>query len=537
MVERYANHLDIIGWQTDNEIGGGRTGRCYCDDCSAGFQKWLKAKYGSLDALNDAWGNIFWSQSYSAWDQIRTPSDHIDKKNPSHELDYFRFASDTFVDFQKEQINIIRELAPHHFVTHNFMGLYQDLDQYDLAADLDFATWDNYPTGNPERWRQLMYPPGMSTDSNDPVYAFDIGDPIITGMAHALTRALKDKPFWIMEQQCGQINWGKVNQWIRPGTTRLWSWHALMEGADTIVYFRWRPTIFAHEQYHSGVLKQDGTPDFGYYEHLKLAQEKELLDELTDQPFTADVAIVFDFNDLWALQLQPHRKDYHYLRHLYVYYHALNRMGIPVNLVSPNADLSPYKLVIAPTAHLAGEETAVYLTTYVQNGGTLLMGVRSGFKTPTNLVTTKPLPGELRELIGADVTSWRSLPKEYELPLQTEIPNLVGPATYWADTLKPDTATALAEFTTGEGAALTENVVGNGRCLYQGFYPTPEQAEALLTHLTGQLGIESIAKLPHGMLAYKRGPYTVVMNFTDETLEAVVGETAVSVPPRDVLVI
>ena len=316
MVERYANHPAIIGWQTDNEIGGGHTGRCYCEDCSASFREWLKAKYGSLDALNTAWGNIFWSQSYSDWDQIRTPSDHIDKKNPSHELDYFRFASDTFVDFQKEQIDILREKAPNHFITHNFMGLYQDLDQFDLAADLDFATWDNYPTGNPERWRQLMYPPGMNTDRCDPVYAHDVGDPIITGMAHALTRALKDKPFWIMEQQCGQINWGKINQWVRPNTTRLWSWHALMEGADTIIYFRWRPTLFAHEQYHSGILKQDSTPDFGYYEHLKLAQEKELLDDITDQPFTADVAIMFDFNDLWALQLQPHRQDYHYLRHL-----------------------------------------------------------------------------------------------------------------------------------------------------------------------------------------------------------------------------
>ena len=211
-------------------------------------------------------------------------------------------------------------------------------------------------------------------------------------------------------------------------------------------------------------------------------------------------------------------------------------MGIPVNLLSPKADLSGYKLVIAPTEHLAGEKTAVRLTTYAQNGGTLLMGVRSGFKTPTNLVTDQPLPGALRSLIGADVTSWRSLPQEYPMPFQTDIPNLTGPATYWVDTLKPDTANTLATFTDEDGEALTENVVGNGRCLYLGFYPTPAQAKALLKHLTGQLDINSIAKLPHGMLAAKRGPYTILMNFTDEMLEAVVEETAVTVPPRDVVV-
>ncbi|MCP5096667.1 MAG: family 14 glycosylhydrolase, partial [Chloroflexi bacterium] len=211
MAKRYGQHPKVIGWQTDNEIGGGRTARCYCDHCADAFRSWLREKHGDIDTLNEAWGAIFWSQTYSDWSQINLPSDDIDKKNPSHVLDYYRFSSDSFVSYQQEQIDILRKHAPDHFVTHNFMGLYRDLDQFNLAAPLDFATWDNYPTGNPERWREWLYPPGSNTSECDPIYAYDVGDPFITGMSHALTYALKDAPFWIMEQQCGQINWGEIN--------------------------------------------------------------------------------------------------------------------------------------------------------------------------------------------------------------------------------------------------------------------------------------------------------------------------------------
>ncbi|MCP5095216.1 MAG: beta-galactosidase, partial [Chloroflexi bacterium] len=536
MAKRYGKHPNVIGWQTDNEIGGGKTARCYCNHCAAEFRTWLREKYGDVNTLNDAWGNIFWSQTYSDWSQINPPSDDIDKKNPSHVLDYYRFSSDSFVSYQQEQIDILRKHAPDHFVTHNFMGLYRDLDQFDLAAPLDFATWDNYPTGNPERWREWLYPPGSDTSQCDPIYAYDVGDPLITGMSHALTYALKDAPFWIMEQQCGQINWGEINPWVRPGTPRLWNWHALVEGADTIMYFRWRATLFAQEQYHSGLLRHDGTADIGYAEQQQMMEEKKLLDAIAAAPLNAEIALLFDFDDMWALQLQPHRADFNYLRHLFVYYAALKKMGVAVKLLSSKADLSPYKLVIAPTSHLAGKPLADKLIAYAKAGGSLLLGVRSGFKTESNLVTDQPLPGALKSLVGASITSWRSLPLHIQMPIQTDILQLSGAASYWVELLETDTAVSLASYTHESGSALTENVVGNGRCLYLGFYPTEAQATALLTHLTTQLGIESYADLPPGMVSAKRGAYTILLNFTDEELEATVGETAVSVPPRDVYV-
>ncbi len=388
MAERYGSDERIIGWQIDNEFGGGKTARCYCPTCETGFRVWLQDRYVTLDALNAAWGATFWSQTYSEWDQIQVPDQTIDKPNPSQQLDFYRFSSDSHVAYQQSQVDILRAHTTG-FITTNFMGLYRDLDQFDLAQPLDFVTWDNYPTGNPGRWRPLLYPPGQDTSRDDPVYAYDAGDAVIVSMAHALTRGLKDAPFWIMEQQCGLINWGDINPGIRPGTTRLWTWHALAEGADTCVYFRWRPTRFAQEQYHSGMLRHDGEPAQGLRDVVSMRDERGLMATIAAEPLDAEVALLVDFDDLWAIELQPQRRGFNYLRHLFVYYAALLRMGVTVNLAPYSADLSDYRLVVAPTIHLPEPTLVERLTTYVESGGHLLLGVRSGFKTPTNLVTDR----------------------------------------------------------------------------------------------------------------------------------------------------
>jgi beta-galactosidase len=535
MGERYGGDPRIIGWQIDNEFGGGKTGRCYCDVCAAGFRRWLQARYGTLEALNAAWGAIFWSQTYFEWDQIQLPDEAIDKPNVSQALDYYRFASDSYVDFQQIQIDILRELTSG-FITHNFMGLYRDLDQVDLARPLDFVTWDNYPTGNPDRWRAILYPPERDAGRNDPVYAGDAGDPIITGMAHALTRGLKGAPFWIMEQQCGLINWGDINPGIRSGTTRLWTWHALAEGAEACLYFRWRPTLFAQEQYHSGLLRHDAEPAQGLIDVQSLAGERALMAAVAAEPWRAEVAILFDYDDLWAIELHPQRRGFHYLRHLFSYYEALQKMGVPVDLLPHSADLSAYRLVLAPTLHLPDEALAERLATYVAGGGTLLLGVRSGFKTPTNLVTDQPLPGVLRGLAGLTVTTWQSLPVGAQVGLAAAVPGLKGSASVWYETLQPESATVLGHYETGE-AALCRRDLGAGRVYTLGWYPTPSQATALSRYLLNEVGTKPIAALPPGCLVYRRGPYMILLNFSDLTQGTEIDGTAYELPPRGVVVV
>jgi beta-galactosidase len=212
-------------------------------------------------------------------------------------------------------------------------------------------------------------------------------------------------------------------------------------------------------------------------------------------------------------------------------------------MVPPEADLSRYKLVLAPTAMLASAELAAALTRFVRNGGTLLLGVRSGFKTASNLVIDQPLPGLLRGLVGATVTDWAALPPGVSFDLEASNPDLNGRVAVWVESLAVEAgqgAEVLARYATGPfagQAALTENKVGAGRALYLGWYPAEEQALALVTRLTAQAGVSRpVEALPAGVIAAQRGAHTILLNFTDQALPVRVHGQALVLPPRAVKV-
>jgi beta-galactosidase len=540
LAQRYGRHPAIVGWQIDNEFGCHGNARCYCDECAAAFRAWLQAKYRSLDALNQAWGTQFWSQGYSDWSEIGLPYLIVALPNPSQVLDYYRFSSDSVVAYQQLQIDLLRTHSPDKPITTNLIGDLTDLDYHALARPLNFVAWDSYPTGYREMGAESFYAPGASR----PPLAYDVGDPYVTGFCHDLTRGLKQSPFWIMEQQAGHVNWSRYNIGVRPGTVRLWTWHALAAGAEAVLYFRWRACQLAQEQYHSGLLHHDATPALGYRELLAMKADRPLMEQVALEPVKAEVALLADYNDLWALQLQPHHRDFTYWRHLFVFHRALQRLGIPVDVVSPEADLSRYQFVIAPTAHLVSEKLAAVLAQFARSGGAVLLGVRSGFKTPSNLVIDLPLPGLLRPLVGATVTDWQTLPPDVGFDLETSIPNLVGPASQWAEALTVEAGQggeALARYTAGPFAAqpaLVENQLGAGRVFYLGWYPTEAQALALVAHLTGQARVARLAEnLPSGVIAARRGAYTLLLNFTEQTALVTVRGQSLSLPPRDVKVL
>lgn len=538
MAERYGAHPAVVGWQIDNEFGCHDTLRCYCDQCAGAFRQWLRRKYGTLDALNEAWGAVFWSQSYGRWEEIRLPNLTPTGANPSHVLDYYRFASETTVAYQQLQVDLLRRHAAGQFVTTNALGDYEDLNYQALAQPLDFVTWDSYPTGHAEHQGEAFYRP----EAPGCTFAYDVGDPYVTGFCHVKARGYKQAPYWVMEQQCGPINWSRFNTAVRPGAVRLWTWHALAEGADAVVYFRWRAVRFAFEQYHSGLLHHDATAATGYRELQAMRGERELMADVASYAPAAEVALLLSYDDLWAIQIQPHRADFNHQRHLFLYYRALAKLGIPVDIVPPDADLSRYKLVIAPSAFLADGVLAQRLAEYAQSGGTVLFDVRSGFKTPSNLVTDQPLPGVLRDLVAATVTDWASLPPGVGCDLATDLPGLAGPAAFWIEALAPEPRTAtLARYTDGPfagAAALTECQAGAGWAAYLGWYPTEAQASAIMRRLADRAGVARLADdLPAGVIALQRGPYTLLLNFTDEPQTARVANVAVEIGPRDLRVV
>lgn len=521
MALRYGNDARVMGWQIDNEFGGGNTGRCYCENCVAAFQIWLAKKYKTLAALNDAWGNVFWSQEYDAWSKIHAPILVAgNKPNPSHVLDYFRFSSDSIAEYQQLQISNLQSLVSNlHFITHNFMGLYADLDQHELAKPLTFVSWDSYPTGNLDRWKFML------DDADDGDYAYDVGNPYLTGMAHDFTRGLKEgASFWVMEQQAGYINWGAYNPSPRPNVLHLWLWHNFAAGVETTVLFRERATWFAQEQYHSGLLNHDGSLAQGYFDLRAFQAQHALMQTLQDTRVENDVALLISFEDLWAIQTQPYRQDFSYWNVVCTWYAALQRAGVPCDVISKHADISKYKLVIAPSLHLADEMLAANLKKYVEGGGLLVLGIRSGFKTPTNRVTHEPLPGALRELVGATVTSWQSLPPNVSQPVALMWRGWQKiSATRWIETLETQNAGTLAAFTDSHldgRAAMTLNQIGDGRVMYVGWLPNQTQADALVGMLLPEANIEPLGMLPHGVIAGRRvranETFLFLLNFTDE---------------------
>lgn len=544
LAERYANHPAVVGWQIDNEFGCHDTARCYCRRCVEAFRRWLENRYQTIEALNEAWGAVFWSQGYNDWREIEPPHLTVTEPNPSHVLDYYRFASDSWVDYERLQVSILRRYAPGAPISHNYMGNFPDLDYHRLAEPLDWVTWDSYPTGYQEKMGKQAYLPGEP----QPDLAYDVGDPYITGFCHDLTRGIKRAPHWVMEQQCGNVNWADYNTGVRPGTPRLWTWHALTKGANAVVYFRWRAVRFGQEQMHSGLRNHDASAAVGYNDVCAMLSERELMDAISSEPLEPQVAILSDYNDLWALQLQPHRKEFHYQRLQFVYYGALQRLGIQTDVVSPQVDLSRYRLVIAPTVFLVDEQLTAKLRAYVENGGTLLLGIRSGFKTTSNVVTDLPLPGLLRPLAGATVATWHALPPDIAYSFRSAIPGLDGKARLWVEELLPlpydqpdgQNAQELATYTHGPftgRTALVQNPLGKGEVYYLGFYPALEQARVLLAWLAERCEVERIAELPEGVVAARRGHYTLLLNFTEETQPAQVNGQTVLIPSRDVRIV
>jgi beta-galactosidase len=546
MGARYGNHSAVAGWQIDNEFGCHDTARCYCGSCSGAFRSWLEAKYGVIESLNDAWGTVFWSQTYGDWEEIDPPNLTIAEPNPSHVLDYYRFSSDSFVAYQGLQISALQpRIGKSQFVTTNFMSQFADLDYYDLARPLNFVTMSSYPTGHAEA-RSSLYLPSNPL----PAFAYDVGDPYVTSLGHSLMRGFKPgRPFWVMEQQCGNVNWSGYNAGVRPGTVRLWTWHALASGAEAVLYFRWRAGLFAQEQLHSGLLHHDASPAVGLGDLTAMKEELSLMSEISSDDTSAEIALLLDYDSLWAFRQQPHNQDFAYMRHLFVYYRALVRLGLPVDVVSADSDIGAYKIVIAPSAYVATERLVGSLKDFCEAGGTALLSVRSGFKTASNLVTDLPLPGLLRGLVGAAVDDWHSLPPGVGFELSAKVPGLLGPATVWAEALSPfvsDTGSGksdpevLAHYSSGpfnSCAALVENKIGAGRALYLGWMANDQQAEALMASLASQSGIHPLAEPPEGLIISRRGPHLILLNFTDSELTARVEGQAVQVGPRDVQII
>lgn len=384
LAERYGKHPALLIWHVSNEYGG----YCYCDNCAAAFRVWLQQRYGTIDRVNEAWNTAFWGHTFYDWDDIVPPSGISEewrgaggRTNTNFQgisLDYRRFQSDSLLACYESEYDALRRHTPDIPITTNLMGTYKELDYHKWAKKLDVVSWDNYPAA-------------------DTPFS-------LTAMRHDLMRGLKEgQPFMLMEQTPSQQNWQPYNSLKRPGVMRLWSYQAVARGADTVMFFQLRRSIGACEKYHGAVIEHVG------HEHTRVFRECAALgaelgklgDTLLDSRVQAKVAILFDWDNWWAVEMSSGPTiALQYVEEAHKYYEALYRAHISADVIGVDADLSGYDVVIAPVLYMVKPGVAEKLEAFVSRGGSLVTTFFSGIVDENDRVVTGGYPGKLRKLLG-----------------------------------------------------------------------------------------------------------------------------------------
>jgi beta-galactosidase len=540
MTEHFANHLGVVAWQIDNEFGD----RCYCPVCASAFQVWLRDRYGSLDALNGAWGTIFWGHTYSKWEQIPVPSKSGGPPNPGLAIDYRRFCSDAYVSYQKMQIDIVREACPNILITHNMMGFpYDKIDYFDLARDLDVVSWDNYQRN------QFV---GMQAAA----------DAELSALSSDAMRGLKKKNVWVMEQQSGSGGWDLVGVTPRPGEIRLWAYQAIAHGADAIIFFRWRTAPWGTEEYWHGVLDHHGIPGRRYDEVRKMGQEIARVGEsiLESEP-RPETAILSSYDARFAFQIQGNSPRFSYAKYVNDWYRAFHKRNVPMDIVSPDLGFEGYRLLIAPALHVLTQDVADRLERFVSDGGVLVITARSGVKNEANAVVEQPLPGLLSRMCGVEVAEYDSLAPDMDNAVEfVEEPMSQGglvPVDVWCDILRLAGATVVARYSEDYYAgapAITINAFGNGHVVYVGAIGKGSLPASLSDWLIRLAGVTQLIDTPEGVeiTARWRGDRRILflLNHTSVTQDVALAgshddlisgatwsEGILSIPARDVRIL
>ncbi|MBW4331765.1 beta-galactosidase [Stakelama sp. CBK3Z-3] len=477
MVTALGHEPNVIGWQIGNEY----TDESYDPAARNAWHEWLKAKYKTLDRLNEVWTTAYWSQTYTAWDQVPFNSD---KNNPGLMLDLKRFITGQWVDFQKNQFDVIRAGAdPQQFITTNLGGLgwANRFDRYAINRDLDFASWDDYVgQGHLEPYRN--------------------------GATHDLVRGWKRKNFWVMETQPGFVNWAPVSNILYPGETRAMAWQAVGHGADAVLYWQWRNALNGQETMHGSVIGPGGEPLPIYDEIARIGKDfARTSDALASTEPVSPVAIVQDYDSRWAIDFQKHHEDYDQIEVLLDYYRPLKDALGAVDIVEAAGPLSQYKLVVAPDLNIITDAMAEHLADYVRGGGHLILGPRSGLKDAFNRLHLERQPGPLAELLGGRVEQFYALDE----PVAVN----GGSAKIWAEDLSvksPDTKVLLRYgkangWIDGHPAAI-ERQVGKGSITYVGALIDDSLMAPLMKHAMDAAGVKPDFAVPdHVELMTRRG--------------------------------
>ncbi|GAA2288890.1 beta-galactosidase [Streptomyces ruber] len=505
LATRYADHPALVAWHISNELG------CHnlydhSDDAARAFRDWLRARYGTLDALNHAWGTAFWSQRYSDWEQILPPRLAASFSNPTQQLDFKRFSSDALKEYLRAERDVLRELTPDVPVTTNFMltpGI-KGLDYADWAAEVDFVSNDHYVHPGPQARDELSFSANLTS-----------------GIALG-------RPWFLMEHSTGAVQWKPVNVPKRPGELARDSLLHVAHGADAVCFFQWRQSAAGAEKYHSAMVPHAG-PDSEVFRAVTAlgATLRTLAPVAGTEREPAPVGILFDWDSWWASEQDAHPTELlDYRQEALDWYSALLALGIRADVVTtrPGTDLGRYRLLVAPVLHVVPERLAKELTRYAENGGHLVTTYFSGLVDENDHVWLGGYPGALRELLGIRIEEFAPLPADATVELDD-----ATTGTLWTDrvTVTDPETEVLTRYRTGDQAgraAVTRRTTGSGSAAYVSTRLGADGLTALLPRLLGPAGITSdLPEAARGRVeqTVRRGPdarFVFLVNRGDESV-------------------
>ena len=502
LAERYGKHPALGVWHISNEYGG----ECHCPLCQEKFREWIRGRYKTLDALNDAWWTRFWSHIITDWSEVESPGPLGEMHTHGLNIDWRRFTTEQFVDFCLHEMAPLKKISPKIPCTTNLMSTYPGIDYFRLAEVLDIVSWDNYP-----QW--------TGTEKDAEIAAQ-------TSFKHDLMRGLKGRPFMLMESSPSATNWRPVAKLHRPGVHMLQSMQAVAHGSDTVQYFQIRKGRGASEKFHGAVIDHEGTERPRVFREVaEVGKRLRTMDALVGTDTPAAAAIVYDWNVRWAIDDAKGflQKNTNYEQTVVDHYYAFWQLGIPVDIIDSTKSLDGYDIVAAPMLYMLRPGFAQALDNFVKKGGTLVTTYLTGYVNETDLCFTGGFPGPLKKCIGVwseeidalypeDSNSIKWKGKNWkafdlcELIHVEDKKSVKVLGTYGSD------------FYAGR-PALTMNQYGNGRS----YHIAARTGKDFLLEFYGDLAKElklrkAAEKLPVGVTAQVRSDgktdYVFVMNFT-----------------------
>jgi beta-galactosidase len=523
MAVHYREHPAVIGWQIDNELNC-EIAVFYADADHAAFRDWAGHKYGTLDALNRAWGTVFWNQTYTAWDQVYLTRPTVsDSPNPHQALDEKRFISDNTISYAKLQADIIREEAPGHWVTTN--GIFGHLDYHRMTEEsLDFISYDSYPLFG------TIFPDAGDSPLLDRKWSLNL----------SVTRSVSPN-FGIMEQQSGPGGW--VNR-IEvpspyPGQMRLWTYQSIMHGADLLLYFRWRTATVGTEMYWHGINDYHNKPNRRLAEAGAIGAELERIGErIVGATFRANVAIVKDYDNEWDGELDNWHGPMERAS-VEAWFKALQHRHIPVDILymresTSIEDLLRYDVLFYPHPTILTAETAALLESYAQRGGNVVFGCRTGYKDQSGRCYMLPFPGPAAGMCGITVEDFTIIAGKVAAPAVRFGEDGEEPATTTADKFNdvihvedPSVevvATYASSYYAGK-PALTRRRTGQGFVWYYGAAFNEKAANAVIDGLSLRSPLEGVVTLPEqvelGIRDKEGESYAFLLNYGERPADLV----------------